>query len=138
RSLHAVDLDGDGAPELIAAFAPGANAPGGNSTTPGAIVVCTMVSGVAQQCDDLVPEIVAAAASQMLAVDQCFDATPVRLSYRDPTVPADPRSDVVVACRGDGTLLFRVTQTADGRAIERVGDRVSLAGTVAALRAGDV
>jgi hypothetical protein len=96
RSLYQADLDGDGASELVAALAPT------SATTTGAILACTMSGATPQSCDDLVPEIRDAATADGVTIDQCYDATPVRLSYRDPTVPADARVDLAVACRGDG------------------------------------
>jgi hypothetical protein len=129
HSLYAADLDGDGAPELIAAFAP---------TTPqsrGAVIRCTMQNGLASSCEDVVPSIVATAAMTGPTITQCFDAAPARLSFRDPLTTADARSDLAVVCRGDGTSLFRVSHGSAGAVVDRLattGDELS------ALRAGDV
>ncbi|HEY5926165.1 MAG TPA: VCBS repeat-containing protein [Kofleriaceae bacterium] len=125
RSLHAADLDGDDAPELIAAFAPTVTA------SRGAVIVCKMQNGIAQSCEDLVPAIVAAGALSGTTVDRCVDAAPVRLSYRDSTSTADRSLDLAVVCHGDGTSLFRVR----GDVIERLATSGAVLNT---LRAGDV
>ncbi len=129
RSLHAADLDGDGVAELIAAFAPT------TSDGVGAIVVCTMQNGVAQSCEDLVPAIVTSAGIAGTEIEQCFDATPARLSYRDPMSAVDARSDIAVVCGGNGSSLFRVRRGEAGNDIERLattGDQLDM------VRAGDV
>ncbi len=117
RSLHAADVDGDGTMDLIAAFAPSA----GDAS---AIVVCSMADGVPQTCDDLVPAIKAS-----FEIEQCYDAAPARLSY------LSGKAGIVVACRGNGSQLFRVERSAGGDVVERLG---TVGGDIAALRAGDV
>jgi hypothetical protein len=123
RSLHAADVDGDGAIDLVAAFAP--TAPDAAS----AVIVCTMADGVPERCDDLVPAITAAAEAVSIDIAQCYDATPARVSN------LSGGSDIVVACRGSGSYLFRVRRTADGDVVDRLA---ALASDVASLRAGDV
>jgi hypothetical protein len=54
-ALHAADLDGDGAVDLVAAFAPG------TAADRGAILVCRASGGFPTSCDDVVPAIIAAA-----------------------------------------------------------------------------
>jgi hypothetical protein len=131
RSLNAADLDGDGSAELIAAFAPTM------STSPGAVVVCTMQAGVAQDCEDVVPAIAAAAALSGSTITQCFDAAPAHLSYRDPTSAADASFDVAVVCRGTapGSTLFRVHRGASGDVVDRLA---SIGDDLGMLRTGDV
>ncbi len=129
HSLHAADVDGDGAAELVAAFAPLGNG------SRGAVIVCAMQDGIATSCEDLVPAIVDAAAVAGAPVTQCLDAAPARLSYRDPTTAADASRDLAVLCRGDGTSLFRVRRVSG----ENVIDRLATTGAaLTKLRAGDV
>ncbi|HEY5949465.1 MAG TPA: VCBS repeat-containing protein, partial [Kofleriaceae bacterium] len=130
RSLHAADVDGDGAPELIAAFAPAST-----TDTASAVIVCAMASGVPTRCDDVVPAIMTAAAEAAIDITQCYDAAPARISYQDASSELRVGFDIVVACRGNGTTLFRVRRTAAGDVVERLA---ALAGAVTALRAGDV
>jgi hypothetical protein len=128
RSLHAADVDGNGTPELIAAFAPT------TSSSRGAVLVCTMQGGLAQSCEDVVPAIIAGSASGV-TITQCFDAAPARLSFRDPSTPANASVDVAVVCRGTDTSLFRVHR--DGA--EMIVDRIASTGSeLTTLRAGDV
>jgi hypothetical protein len=129
QSVQIGDIDGDGSPELIAAFAPTAD------DSKGAIIVCTMANGIATTCEDYVSAILDAAAASGAGVKSCFDAAPARISYRDPTVPADASMDLAVACRGDGTSIFRVHRGADGVVVDRLA---STGATISALRAGDV
>lgn len=128
QSLYASDFDGDGALELVAAFAPT------TSDSTGGVVVCTMSGTTASACQDVVPAIIAEAAKGGPAVTACFDAAPARISYRDPTSDADASTDLAVACRGDGTSIFRVRH-GDPLVVERL---VSTGADISALRAGDV
>jgi hypothetical protein len=130
RSLHAADIDGDGARELIAAFAPSTA-----SDAASAVIVCAMDGGVPRDCKDLVPAIRSAATDAGITIEQCYDAAPARMSYQD--AAATPRAgvDVVVACRGNGTTLFRVHRDSAGDSVSRLA---ALGGIVSALRAGDV
>jgi hypothetical protein len=123
RSLHAADIDGDGAADLVAAFAPTA------SDAQSAVLVCKMTDGVAERCDDLVPAIKTAAMAAAIEITQCYDATPARMSYQSAGY------DVVVACRGSASYLFRVRRTADGDVVDRLA---ALGSDIASLRAGDV
>jgi hypothetical protein len=79
-ALHVADLDGDGAVELVAAFAPG------TAADRGAILVCRGSGSVPASCDDVVPAIIAAAP----ATHACRDAAPGRLGYRDPWTAPSP------------------------------------------------
>lgn len=126
QSLDAVDYDGDGTAELVAAFAPT------KADAKGAVIVCTMANGLATSCTDIVPSILSAAAAGGPGVAACFDAAPARVSFRDSSMTPDPSSDIVVACRGDGTTLFRVSH--DGN-VERLANTTA---PVRAIRAGDV
>ena len=127
QTLDAADFDGDGTLELIAAFAPTV------ADGKGALIVCKMANGIATSCEDLVPAILNAAAQGGPAADVCFDAAPARISYRDSSSKEpNPSVDLVVACHGDGTSLFRVSH--DG-VIERLANTTA---PVRAIRAGDV
>ncbi|MBA2538250.1 MAG: hypothetical protein H0V17_01335, partial [Deltaproteobacteria bacterium] len=99
RSLHAADVDGDGALEMIASF---------QSADAGEVRVCTMSAGVPQACDDLTPVVSAIAPS----VTACIDAAPGVL--HDATEAAPAGVDLVVVCRdGATTSLFRVRRDGD-------------------------
>jgi len=128
RAIHAADLDGDGAEELVAVFAPR------TTSQRGGVLVCTMSAGTPQSCTDLVPELLAARPDDGMQL--CVDAAPARITYRDPLTPAGGAGDLVVLCRGSaGSALYRVRQGASGL------DVLSLAVTPEALNAiqvGDV
>jgi hypothetical protein len=128
RSLHAADLDGDGAVELVAAFAPT------TADSTGAVIVCAMADGVAQSCEDVVPAIMTRAGTAGVDITQCFDATPARIGYRDPTSTPDASSDIAVVCGGSsGSSLFRVR-----RGSEEVERLATTGAQLTMLRAGDV
>lgn len=129
RSLHAADLDGDGAAELVAAFAPT------NADSTGAVIVCAMENGVAQSCEDVVPAIMTRAGMAGVDITQCFDATPARIGYRDPASTPDASSDIAVVCGGAGSSLFRVYRGSAGYEIERLA---TTGAELTMLRAGDV
>lgn len=106
RSMHAADVDGDGAADLIAAFAPDLG-----SMAHGAILVCAMgADGVPSACDDLVPVITAATPT----VTACVDAAPGHLAYQDPFTTPAAAADVIVLCHGGGNTLHRVYRDAGG------------------------
>src|SRR5262249_39794716 len=106
KSLHAADVDGDGAPELIATFAPQQG-----SMAKGAVLVCTADDhGVPTKCDDLVPVITAATPT----VNACVDAAPGHLTYSDPFTTPAAGFDIVVLCHGGGNTLHRVYRDAAG------------------------
>jgi len=126
RSLHAADVDGDGAPELIAAFA---TRPGAGGLA-GSVRVCTVAGGAPERCDELLP-VVQAVSPGVIA---CIDAAPGRFSARDAATTPLSAADVVVLCRDPGAAasLFRISfdggpraallaQGVDLRAI-RIGD----------------
>jgi len=106
RSLYASDLDGDGAPELVASF----ETRGGPLA--GTVRVCLMAAGVPQRCDDLTPIIAAVAP----AVTACTDAAPGHLTRHDPFTPETPGDDLVVLCHEDPgvTSLYRIVRGGDG------------------------
>ena len=129
RALHAVDVDGDGAPELVAAFGsrPGAAAPAGSAR------VCTVdAAGAPQRCQELTP-IVQAIAPEITA---CVDAAPGRVSPRDrTTTPPRAAVDVVVLCLGPGPAgLFRVAFDGGAPRASLLAQGVDLR----AIRVGDV
>jgi hypothetical protein len=122
---YAADLDGDGANELVAAFAPGAAA------DRGAILVCQVTDGLPASCDDVVPAILAA----WPATHACSDAAPGQLGYRDRMISASPGRDLVVLCQDGGSTLYRVRRTPAGFAVEPL---VHTTSPLAAIRVGDV
>lgn len=124
-ALHAVDLDGDGAVELVAAFAPG------TAADRGAILVCRAVDGLPASCEDLVPAIIAAQPT----THACRDAAPGPLGYRDPLTAPSPGRDLVVLCDDNGSTLYRVRRDASGLSIDPLAHTAS---SLAAIRVGDV
>jgi hypothetical protein len=94
-----------------------------------------MSNGIPTQCDDIAPQIISAASAAGITVDQCYDATIARLSYRDFASKPDPSADLLVACSGDGTSIFRVHGSGSDMQVDRVATRGSI---VTAIRAGDV
>lgn len=126
RSLHAADFDGDGALDLIAAFAP---AKGGAGS--GALLVCGVTGGAPHDCQDLVPAIIASAPGTR----SCADAAPARIGYRDPWTTPSAARDLVVACRDTGSTLYRVHHGANGLEIEALAHTT---GVLGAVRTGDV
>ena len=126
RSLHAADFDGDGALDLIAAFAP---AKGGAGS--GALLVCAVTDGAPHDCEDLVPAIIAHAPS----TTSCVDAAPARVAYRDPLTVPDAARDLVVVCRDAGSTLYRVHHGTAGLEIEALAHTTA---TLGAVRTGDV
>jgi len=129
RSLRAVDLDGDGTPELVVAFAPAVDAP---ASDPGLILACAVAAnGVPSSCSDL-----GAVVAGVLPGATCSDASAGTVAFRDPTTPASIGTPLVALCHdatGDGVLVridssagsYTATVIASGlaalRAIE-VGD----------------
>jgi hypothetical protein len=131
RALHAADLDGDGAPELVAAFA----ARAGAASPPGSVRVCKMTGAAPARCDDVLDAVHGAEAG--LGVTACFDAAPGRLSARDRDAAPTATADVAVLCRDAGatTSLFRVSYGKGGAAhAELLARGVGLR----AIRTGDV
>lgn len=124
KSLYAADLDGDGGNEIVVAMAPQ-----GAGSGAGAIITCAMDGGTPRDCVDHVPAIRDVAMTAGVTVNACYDATVARLSQ------GSASADVIVACRGEGTLLFRIHGTSDGRVVERVA---TVPAPVTALRGGDV
>jgi hypothetical protein len=112
RALHAADVDGDGAPELVAAFATARSLPsGGGPDDPapaGSVRVCEVdAAGAPQRCDELTPVVQAVAP----AVIACIDAAPGRVSPKGRAAAPSPAVDLVVLCRDAGTAssLFRIS-----------------------------
>jgi len=97
HALHAADLDGDGALELIAAFNPA------DPDATGGVLVCE-VDGTGQphDCTDVVAAALPAGAS-------CFDAAPGHFTARDRFAKGAAAADLVVACKDAGATLYRVT-----------------------------
>ncbi len=106
RSLHPADLDGDGVPELVAAFAAG-------SAGLGSVLVCAVdPHGQPHACVDVVATSIAAIAP---AGSACFDAAPGHFAYSDRFATPSVASELVVACHeGTGTTLYRVAATTSG------------------------
>ncbi|HET9988868.1 MAG TPA: hypothetical protein VFQ65_10110, partial [Kofleriaceae bacterium] len=105
QALHAADLDGDGANELIAAFAP--------STTgaTGGVLVCQMDgSGQPHDCTDVVASAIAAVAPGAV----CFDAAPGHFTARDRFSTGAAPADLIVACKDTGSTLYRVFAQSGG------------------------
>jgi hypothetical protein len=126
HSLHGGDFDGDGAPDLIAAFAPVRSTP-----ARGAVLVCAMDGGIPRDCTDLVPSIVERAP----ATTACIDAAPARVAYRDPLTAAGASLDLVVLCRDEGSTLYRVHHGDAGLEIEPLAHTSHALG---AVQVGDV
>ncbi len=128
RALHAADVDGDGAPELVAAFGsrPGA-APAGS------VRVCEVdEAGQPERCDELTPAVQAVAPS----VTACIDAAPGRISPRDRTTTPSPAVDLVLLCRDAGAAgsLFRISLAGGEPRASLLAGGVDLR----AIRVGDV
>jgi hypothetical protein len=114
RSLYASDLDGNGTPELIAAF-------------DGALYVCSVDStGMPQQCDEISGTTGAT----------CSDLAPAQVTFRDPSTAVGSGHDLVALCRDNtGSVLYRVTkQGTSYQATELVRSTRDLRG----IRIGDV
>ncbi|MDB4960345.1 MAG: hypothetical protein JWP01_344 [Myxococcales bacterium] len=127
RSIHAADLDGDGAAELVVAAAPA-------GTGTGAILVCTMQNGLAQGCEDVVPAILEATRDSEQPATACVDAAPAHVSLRDP-MSAVGGTDLVVVCRDAGSSIYRVHRGDTGTEVTVLARTRSQIG---ALRVGDV
>lgn len=125
-ALASGDVDGDGALDLVAAFA----MPRGSNGS-GAVLVCGVQAGVPQSCTDLVP-VIAAAAPETTA---CVDAAPGLIGYRDPTVAPVSAVDVIVLCHDDGSSIYRVHHDSDGYHADRLAHSASL---LTAIEVGDV
>lgn len=124
-ALYAADLDGDGAAELVAAFAPG------TAADRGAILVCQVADGIPTSCDDVIPAIIAAAPT----THACSDAAPGQLEARDPLTLPSPGRDLVVLCQDGGSTLYRVRRGPSGFTVDLL---VHAAAPLAAIRVGDV
>jgi hypothetical protein len=127
QALHAADLDGDGANELIAAFAPAD--PGAK----GGVLVCEMDgSGQPHDCTDVVASTIAALAPNAV----CFDAAPGHFTARDRFSTGAAAADLIVACRGTGTTLYRVfAQSGGGYGAEELFHSMT---AVTSIEVGDV
>lgn len=128
-SLQVVDLDGDGAKELLATLKP---APGMST---GAVITCAMQNGVPQSCTDVAPAIQSAATAAGIPVDYCYAAAAGKMSHRARSSEADLSSDLVVACRGEGTTIFRVRNTSGSPEVTRLAN---VSGIVSGIQVGDV
>jgi hypothetical protein len=126
RSAYARDLDGDGALEILASFAP--RMPGGS----GAIIRCAYSSGAPKDCQDLAPAIRA----KVDGAELCLDAAPGRVDYHDPFTDTATRAELIVLCRGAGSsMLARVVL---GTGDPEVAELSRVPGVLDALRVGDV
>ena len=98
QSLHAYDVDGDGARELVAAFT-------------GSVRICDVdAEGMPTACTDI-------ASALPQATLTCIDAAPGRVGERG----------VIALCRAGSTAsLFRVTRTGDGLAATELARGVGL------------
>lgn len=135
RSLHAADLDGDGAAELVVSAAPRVG-----SQATGVILVCAVrAEGLAitvDGCEDVSVAIRADSEALGVVLASCVDAAPARLTAAAPGSPASSGArDLVVACRTEGSVLYRVHRGAAG---VEVSVLARTATDIAAVRAGDV
>jgi hypothetical protein len=129
HALYASDLDGDGAPELVASFATRGD------PVAGTVRVCAMAAGVPQHCDELTPVIAAIAPG----VTACTDAAPGHLTYRDPGTLGTGADDLVVLCHEGAsvTSLYRVTRAGAGYTATPLAQGVGLRGIRVADVTGD-
>lgn len=127
RSAYTSDLDGDGALELLASFAP---RPG--TTGAGAIRVCRVTGSTIASCEDLTADILAA----VDGAAACIDAAPGHFLYRDAFSTQGAVLDLVVLCRGGGvSMLERVTRGESGLVVVELARVPEL---LDAIRVGDV
>ncbi len=100
HSLRAIDLDGDGAPELVATFTGGT----------GLVLACSVgATGVPTACTDL-----GAVAATALTGATCSDASFGHVAPADPTTPIAIGTDLIALCHdatGAGALV-RIADTA--------------------------
>ena len=128
RALYALDLDGDGANELVETFGP----PFGATSAVGAgvVLVCPVSGMTVGACTDVRDAITAVDAT----ITTCIDATPGRFTFRDTTTAASPGNELAVLCY-DGTgqsALFAIKPDRTAALVQRN------LGPLRAIRAGDV
>jgi hypothetical protein len=104
----AIDLDGNGLPQLVLAFGPAETAP---ASAAGLVEICTMgATGIPQSCSD-----VADAVKQVApGVTACVDAAPGHFAAAGPTSTPGTAAELVVLCHdktGD-SLVARVARIA--------------------------
>jgi len=118
HTLDTADLDGDGAPELLAAF----RGSGG-----GALFVCALdAGGMPTTCSDI---------SSVTGMS-CDDLAAGHVTFHDPTTPVAAGEDLVALCHdGTDSVLFRVTDDTGGFHAQELG---RTARDLRALRIGDV
>lgn len=129
RSLHAVDVDGDGARELLASFAR-------PDATGGSVRLCaTTAGGVPTGCEELAP--VVAAIDPTVA--GCVDAAPGRVAPRGPAVEPRAATDLVVLCTlAEGSsALYRVSTETGALAATPLARGVGLRALAVADVTGD-
>jgi hypothetical protein len=122
HSLHAADVDGDGALDLVAAFQPRESGKGG-------VLVCGVSGSTVGTCTDLVTTITAAAPG----TKSCVDATPSHV--RAPVIGAPLASDVIALCHDDGSTIYRVYHDESGFHAEPLAH---VAAPLTAIEVGDV
>ncbi|MBX3161960.1 MAG: VCBS repeat-containing protein [Deltaproteobacteria bacterium] len=134
RSLHAADVDGDGAPELIASFAGGAQ-----GSAVGSVRACTVAGGVPAACTDLAPLVVGV----VPGIVACIDAAPGRVGPRGPFSAPSAAVDLVMLCQAAGNAttpaqssLFRVFH--DGAQLVADPTPLGNAANLRAVRLADV
>jgi hypothetical protein len=129
QALHLADVDGDGVPELVAAFAPAS----GTSGTGGVLVCPVDATGQPHACVDVVAGAIAAVAP---ARPVCFDAAPGRFASSSRFATPTAAVDLIVACLEDaGTTLYRVSASAQGFSAEALLHTPTVLGSI---QVGDV
>ncbi|MDX2087270.1 MAG: VCBS repeat-containing protein [Kofleriaceae bacterium] len=131
RSIHATDLDGDGARELVIASATRAGGEGES-----ALLVCQMSDAAPTACEDLVPAIRLAVSDGEEPLTSCVDAAPGRITPGGALADATAGSDLIALCRiANSSALYRVRRTGGGFDVSLLA-RTSA--RLEGLRVGDV
>nr|MBA3540749.1 VCBS repeat-containing protein [Deltaproteobacteria bacterium] len=105
RSLHVVDLDGDGTSELLATFGPSAER---GATSAGLVELCAVDgAGIPTSCENV--------GAAIPGAPTCVDAAPGRFEPAGPTSPVSGNSIVVLCYQSrEDADLYRVTKDAAG------------------------
>lgn len=110
RSVHAADLDGDGARELVIASALRASGAGES-----ALLVCQMNGATPTACEDLVPAIRMAVSDAEEPLTSCVDVAPGRVTQAGPLAAPTIGTDLIALCRiANSSVLYRVRPSATG------------------------